>query len=217
MGGEVGEVESFNPGAILVCESRGGCVKVKRLGVIYRSYGVAGPVEAVVIISVKSFAVVDARDVVIGNIRVSEVAGALVNDLCAGGCVLDCAEDGLGVGCGRIAVVVTKDHACVVGVRTYYCNGDVVLAQRQDIVIVLKKDDGLAGSLLCEFGVSGAAEVCLAEVCPRKVLCRVEHAELEARGKDAAYVHVDVGLGDESLRYGVKESPVAGTAFYVGT
>ena len=215
-GGEAGEVDSLLPGAVLVGEGGGSGVERQRRGVVGLGDCAAAELGVIEVLRVEACAAVDAGDVVGGDERVREVAALLIDYVSIGGRIADGAEDGLGVGLGGIAVVVAEDHAGVVGVGADHRDGDAVLADGEDVVLVLEQDDGLAGGLLGQLGVGGAAEVVKAEVSPGEHLRRVEHSELEAGAEDAADVHVDLGLGDETLRDGVHQGFVVGTALDVG-
>ncbi len=131
----------------------------------------------------------------IGNIQ---VATLLIDDLCIRGCLTDTVQDGLGVGCRWIAVVVTQDNACIVGVGAYYCNCHILL-KRQKAVLVLEQNDSLVGCLAGKSGVGGAAQVIETKVCPGQILGGIEHTQLKTGLEDTANVYVDIGLGDETL------------------
>ena len=73
------------------------------------------------------------------------------------------------------------------------------------------------GCLCCKCGVCRTAQVSFAQVGPGKVLCRVEHSQLDAGLEDAAKVDVDVIFGDETSLHSLDEGSVARAALHVCT
>ena len=73
------------------------------------------------------------------------------------------------------------------------------------------------GCLAGKSGMSGAAQVIKTQVCPRQVLFRIKHTQLKACLEDTAYVHVNIGLVNESLLHCLAECTVTGSALNIGT
>ena len=196
-------------------QGRGSGVEAKGLVVIHRSHHVTAAVQGVVVVCVQALAFVHPGKVAGGDGGIHQVASPFVKDICVGSCVADGAQDGLGVGGGGIAVVVTQHHAGVIGIGTHHGNGDAILLERQHVVLVLEEHDGFPGGLGGQGGVGGAAQLLFTQLGPGELFGRVEHTQLETGFQDASEVHVNLGFRDETLLNGFGEGFEAGAAFHV--
>ena len=97
------------------------------------------------------------------------------------------------------AVVVAEEHVAAGGVRPDDEQAGRIAAEREDAARVFEQHDRLGGRPAREGAMRGAVDDRGRGRGPRDALGRVEQAEAEAGGQQAAQRGVDLRLGDEAV------------------